>query len=330
MKHSILHRKFTMFLLSVAALMVLDAAQARAQAWPNHPITLVMPYAAGGPTDVAVRDIAHGMEGVLGQSVVVENKPGAGATIGAQFVARAKPDGYTLLVAVVANMVTNPLIMKNLSYDPIGSFAPVSQIAANPLVLVASGASGFKTLEDVRRAAAKESKGLAIASYGYGTPSHLAIELLESKAHIKLTHVPYNGSAKATVDLLGGQVPLLMDILPSQLQNLASGKVVGIAIGQASRSELAPSIPTFEEAGVPGVTASTWFGLVAPKGTSKDVVEKLSEAVRHAAQNPQLRRNFMARGMVPQATTPEGFGKIIREDYEKWEAVIKASGIQKQ
>jgi tripartite-type tricarboxylate transporter receptor subunit TctC len=207
---------------------------------------------------------------------------------------------------------------------------PVSQIAANPLILVASRASGFKTLQDVQRAAAKESKGVAIASYGYGTPSHLAIELLGAKAHIKLTHIPYNGSAKATVDLLGGQVPLLMDILPSQLQNLASGKVVGIAIGQASRSELAPSIPTFEEAGVPGVTASTWFGLVAPKGTPKEVVEKLSEAVRHAAQDPQLRKNFMARGMVPQATTPEAFGKIIREDYEKWGAVIKDSGIQKQ
>lgn len=316
--------------LAIALSVLCCGFPCQAQTWPARTITVVMPYAAGGATDVAVREIARKMADDLGQPIIIENKPGAGAMIGAQFVARAKPDGYTLLTAVVANMVTSPLTSPALSYDPLKDFSPISLLSTNPLILVASKSSGIKTFADMLRGAREKRGTLAIASYGYGTPSHLAIELLMTSANIEVIHVPYNGSAPAMVDVLGGRVPLLMDILPSQLKTMEKGDMVGIAVGQRFRSVLAPAVPTFEEVGLPGFEASTWFGIVAPAGTPKVVIARLNQAAHRALSDPELQRSLLARGVQLQATSPEEFGLMIRADYDKWGAVIKAAGIKAQ
>ncbi len=326
MKHSPSIRGLAAALFGIAA--VLHPVGASAQAWPERPITLVMPYVAGGATDVGVRDVARKMSELLGQPIVVDNKPGASATIGAQFVARAKPDGYTLLAAVVANMVTSPLTMPNVGYDPL-AFEPVSVFSVNPIVLVASKQSGIKSYADLVARARAKPGDLAVASYGLNTPSHLAIELLKSSANIELNHIPYNGSAPAVVDLLGGNVPLLMDILPSHIKTMENGQVVGIAVGQATRSPLAPQLPTFKEAGLPNFEATTWFGMVAPAGTPPAIIAKLNEAARRALDDPALQASMLARGTVPKSSaTAKEFGEFIRAEHTRWRAVIDKAGLR--
>ena len=316
---------------AVLASVVLASAPAISTAqgsYPVRPVTWVIPYAAGGATDVAARIVARRLSEDLGQQVVVANKPGAGTMIGAQFVARAPADGYTLLAAVVANLVTAPLLSQTSpGYDPARDFEPISLISANPLLLVASAKSEFKSFADVLRKAKEKPGEVAIASYGQGTPSHLAIELLKSVAAIDVLHVPYNGAAPAMVDVMGGRVPLMMDILPGQLKGMERGEVTGLAIGQASRSAQAPNVPTFREGGLAGFEATTWFGIVAPAGTPKEIVERLNLAVRKTLTDPQVQQMLMVQGMPTQPTSPQEFGAMIRADYAKWGAVIKAANL---
>ena len=309
------------------ALCVAPMAALAQAAYPARSITIVMPYAAGGATDVAVRAVARAMAENLGKPVVIDNKPGAGAMLGAQSVARAAPDGYTLLTAVVANMVTGPLTSANVTYDAATAFDPVSLIAANPLVLVASRGSGIRDFADFLRRAKAEPGKLAVASYGVGTPSHLAIELLKAQAGIDVIHVPYNGSAPAMIDLRGGQVPALMDILPSHVKTIETGDVVGLALGQKARSSLAAGVPTFGEAGLPEFEATTWFGLVAPAGTPVEIVDRLNASVRAALADPQTRQALTALGMEGQATSPQAFRSMIRADHARWGPVIKLANI---
>ena len=305
---------------------------ASAQAsYPNRPITWVVPYAAGGATDVLVRIIARKLSDDLGQPVVVNNKPGGGTMIGAQFVARAPADGYTILAAVVANMATAPLLSATpVGYDPIKDFDAISLVTSNPLLLVASKSSQINKLSDVLRMAREKPGVLAIASYGQGTPSHLGIELLKAAAGIDVIHVPYKGAAPALVDLLGGRVPLMMDILPSHIKTLEAGEVVGLAIGQRARSPLAPKIPTFLEEGVAGLDATTWVGVVAPAGTPKEAIERLNQAFRKALTEPQVLESLALQGMPAQATSAQEFATIIKSDYAKWAGVIKSANIKPQ
>lgn len=317
-------RILSLFALSLAALSGASWAQS---GYPTKSITVVMPYAAGGPTDVAVRAVVKSMADDLKQTIVVDNKPGGGALIGSQLVAKAQPDGYTLLAGVVASLVTNPLMRPKPPYNPLTAFEPVSLIAANPLLLVASKSSGINSLADLVRKAKEQPGALAVASYGVGTPSHLAIDLLKSTAGIDLTHVPYNGSAPAMIDLRGGRVPLLMDILPSQVKTLESGEVVGLALGQKSRSGLAPGVPTFGEAGVKDFEALTWFGLVAPAGTPREVIERLNKSMRFALADPATVQALKTLGMEARPTSPQEFRELIKGDMDKWGAVIKRGNI---
>ena len=304
------------------------APPAVAQAWPERAITIVMPFVAGGPTDATFRDLARLLSDELGQSVVVDNKPGAGAMLGAQLVARSKPDGYTLLASVVANMVTNPLLMAKPGFDPLKDFSHVGLVSTNPLLLVASKASGIKSFADlVQRAKAKPGE-LSVASYGHGTPSHLAIELLKSSAKIDLIHVPYNGSAAAMMDVQGGRVPLLMDILPSHIKTMDNGDVIGLAVGQVKRSDLAPQVPTFSESGLKQFEALTWMGLSAPAGTPKAVITRLNQAVQKVSADTRYRASLYVRGMPATPSTPEAFEALIRNETVKWGAVIQAAKIQ--
>lgn len=298
--------------------------------YPTRQITVVMPYAAGGPTDVAVRAVVRRMAEDLKQPVVVENKPGGGAMLGSQVVANARPDGYTLLTAVIASLVTNPLLRVNPPYDPNVAFEPISLMAANPLVLVASKSSGIRNFQEFVAKAKAAPGTLAVASYGQGTPSHLAIKLLETSAGIELIHVPYNGSAPAMIDVRGGRVPALMDILPSQIKNIEAGDVVGLALGQKTRSALAPSVPTFGEVGVPDFEALTWFGLVAPAGTPRGIIDRLNQSMRVALNDPATVKALNALGMEPRWTSPQEYRDIIKSDYTKWSAVIRRANIAPQ
>jgi tripartite-type tricarboxylate transporter receptor subunit TctC len=298
-------------------------------AFPNRPITWVVPYAAGGATDVLVRIIARKLTEDLGQSVVVNNKPGGGTMIAAQFVARAPADGYTLLAAVVANMATAPLLsLSPAGYDPIKDFDSISLITSNPLLLVASKSSNINKLSDLLRLAKEKPGQLAIASYGQGTPSHLGIELLKVAAGIDVIHVPYKGSAPALVDLLGGRVPLMMDILPSHIKTLERGDVVGLAVGQKTRSALAPRIPTFQEEGVAGLDATTWVGVVGPAGMPKEAVDRLNLAFRRALADPQVIESLLTQGMPALHTSVQDFNIMIKSDYAKWSGIIKAANIK--
>ncbi len=298
-------------------------------AFPNRPITWVVPYAAGGATDVLVRIIARKLTEDLGQSVVVNNKPGGGTMIAAQFVARAPADGYTLLAAVVANMATAPLLsLSPAGYDPIKDFDAISLITSNPLLLVASKSSNINKLSDLLRLAKEKPGQLAIASYGQGTPSHLGIELLKVAAGIDVIHVPYKGSAPALVDLLGGRVPLMMDILPSHIKTLERGDVVGLAVGQKTRSALAPRVPTFQEEGVAGLDATTWVGVVGPAGMPKEAIDSLNLAFRRALSDPQVIESLLTQGMLALHTSAQEFNTMIKSDYAKWSGIIKAANIK--
>ncbi len=299
-----------------------------AQNYPSRTISIVMPYVAGGATDAGYRDLAKVMTRDLGQPVIIENKPGAGTLLAAQYVANAKPDGYTLLASVVANMVTSPLLMANPSYNPMKDFAPISMVSTNPLVLVASRSSGITSLADLIAKAKAKPGEIAIASYGHGTPSHLAIELLKTTAKIDVIHVPYNGSAAAMIDLRGGRVPVVMDILPSHVQTIANGDVIGLAIAQKKRSEIVPSVPTFQEAGLPGFEALTWMALSAPAGTPKEAIVRMNEAVKKASSDPGYQAAMRVRGMPVTPSSPEEMGTLIRNETSKWEAVIKNASIK--
>lgn len=299
-----------------------------AQTWPSKAITIIVPYAAGGVTDAMVRNVAQKMSDDLGQPVIVDNKPGGGTMIAAQFVAAAKPDGYTLLANVGANMVTGPLLRPTPNFDPLVNLTPVALLTANPLILVTHNSTGLKTLADVLAAARAKPETLAIASYGSGTPSHLAIELLKINANIDVIHVPYKGSAPAMLDVLGGRVPLLMDVLPSHIPTMAQGVMVGIAVGQKSRSELAPHVPTFAEGGMTGMDLSTWVGLAAPAGTPANVVNRISLSASKAIDNADLKKKMSDVGMSMVYASPADFGKMIQSDINTAAKIIKTANIK--
>lgn len=314
--------------LGILLLGLASAFDGSAQTWPSRNIMIVVPYAAGGVTDAMVREVARKMSDDLGQPVIVDNKPGGGTMIAAQLVASAQPDGYTLLANVGANMVTGPLLQPTPNFDPLVNLTPVALLTANPLILVAHKSTGLNTMADVLAAARAKPGTLAIASYGAGTPSHLAIELLKITAKIDVIHVPYKGSAPAMIDVLGGRVPLLMDVLPSHINTMAQGIMVGIAVGQKSRSGLAPQVPTFAEGGLAGMDLSTWVGLAAPAGTPVDIVNRISLAASRAINDPDLKKKMEDRGMSMVYASPADFGKLIRSDIQQAAMVIKNANIK--
>lgn len=304
-----------------------SAASAQA-AWPDRPISLLMPYVAGGATDIAVREIARKMSEDLKQTIIVENKPGAGTMLAAQMVARAKPDGYTLLVTTGANMITGPLLAKAPIFNPEKDITPVVLLSVNPLVLIASKASGIKSLGELIAQAKARPGQLAIGSYGVGTPPHLAIELMKMRFGIDVIHVPYNGSAPAMIDLRGGRIPVLMDFLPSQVRPITDGEVVGLAIGQKTRSSLVPQVPTFDEAGMAGMEITTFFGIAAPVGTPPNVLARISEAARHALEDPALRKSMESRGLTLVHADPAAFDQALQRERALATTIIKTAGIE--
>lgn len=294
-------------------------------AYPDKPIRLVVGFSAGGTTDVVARVVGKEIGETLGQPVVVENRPGAGSNIAAEMVARAKPDGYTLLMVAVTSAI-NHTLYQNLSFDLVKDFDPVALAVRVPNVLVVHPDVKANSVAELVDLLKKNPGKINFASSGSGTSIHMAGELFKLRAGVDVAHIPYKGSANAVTDLIGGQVQYMFDNMPSAWPHVESGKLRALAVTTAERSKTAPNLPTMQESGFPDFDVSSWFGVIGPKGMPADVVEKLNTAIRAALKKPEVRERLEGLGAVPADTTPEEFGQFIKTEVETWGPVVKASG----
>ena len=310
-------------LLSMAAL----GAQAQAQLpdYPNKPVRIVVPFAPGGSADVFGRFLAQRLQESLGQSFVIDNRPGAGSVIGTDAVAKAAPDGYTLLLMSNTHTVNESLI-PNKPFVLMRDFAPIAPINYSDLVLVAKATLPQSTLPELIKAAKAKPGGMSYASSGPGTPYHMAGELLKAMAGVAIVHIPYRGSAGARTDVLGGQIEMMFDAIPTMAEHIKAGKVKALATTGKARSAVLPDVPTANEAGVPGYEATLWLGLMAPKGTPAAVVAKLNAEIAKITGNPEVRRNWAAQGTTAMTLGVEEFSKYMNDDIAKWARIVKFSG----
>ncbi len=313
---------------SVAVLVLaLGCAGAFAQAYPAKPIHLVVPYPAGGPLDIMARAIGQKLTEAWKQPVIVDNRAGAGGNIGADAVAKAAPDGYTLLMGAVATHAINPVLYSKIPYDPIKDFAPVALVAQVPNILVVNPSVPAKSVRELIELARAKPGSLNFASGSTGSTGHLAGELFNTMAGVKMVHIPYKGAAPATTDLLSGQVQLMFDNLASALPNVKAGKLRALAVTTLKRSPAVPDLPTIAESGLPGFDLTTWFGLFVPAGTPPEIVAKLNAEVVRALNAKDMRERLEKMGTEPPAdNTPEHFAAFVRSEAAKYAKVVKASG----
>lgn len=314
----------TLFKRAAAIVLLAAPALALADAYPNKPVKVIIPFPPGGPTDVLGRIVAQGLAAKLGQPFVVENKPGASGMIGATQVAKAPADGYTLLVNASLHVI-NPSLYPKMQHDPIKDFAPVTQIADVPMVLVVNKTNPAKNLKDVI-AQAKTNSGMSFASSGNGTAPHLAGEAFNVAAGLKLTHIPYKGSAPALNDVMGGHVSMMFDPLASSTPFIQSGSLRPLAVTTAKRVPTLPDVPTVAESGLPGYEISTWYGVWAPANTPKDIVAKLSSEIAKLVKEPEMARRIMELGSIPVGSTPAEFEAYNRSEQVKFAKIVKQSG----
>ncbi|MBC5767803.1 Bug family tripartite tricarboxylate transporter substrate binding protein [Ramlibacter albus] len=301
-------------------------AHAQAPAWPRQPVTLVVPFPAGGPTDAMARALAQKLGERLGQTVVVDNKGGAGGAIAAEAVARAAPDGYTLFFGTTGTLAINPSLYSKLRYDPVKDFAPVSLMATTMNVLVVHPDVPARNLGDLVKLAKARPASLTYGSAGNGSSNHLSGELFRTSAGIQVNHIPYKGSAPALVDLLGGRITMMFDTIAQQTQNIAAGKVRALAVTGPRRSPLLPDVPTAQEAGLKDFDVTIWFGVLAPAATPAPVVERLSREIATVMSSDDMKKRMQADGAEARPTTPAEFAALIKHDMAKWGPVVKASG----
>lgn len=315
----------TRTLRALCAVALLGAAGAAQAAYPDKPVRLIVPYAAGGGTDTAARMIARKLAPLLGQPVVVENKPGGATQIGTAFVASAAPDGYTLLMGT-ANLATNSVLYAKLPYDVKKNLTPVVWATDVPVYLLLPAASPIRSLEDLRRAAAQQ-QGLTFATAGTGSIPHLAGEQFAHQTGIALRHIPYKGSSEAATALVGGQVQMSFDNLPPVYAQVKAGRLRAVAIASQTRNPELPDVPTLAELGVP-LSASSWWGVMAPAGTPKDVVALLNRQINAVLADPEVRSYFSGLGMQATGGTAEAFGRHIADETDRWRAVVKQAGVK--
>lgn len=323
--------RFKLILSGVAALSALTAVPslAAAQDYPTKPITIIVPFPAGGTLDNLTRSLAQKMSDDFKQPVIIDNKPGAGTVIGTEIVARAAPDGYTL--GMVANsFAINPSLYDNLRYDTVKDFTPVSWVAYTPHLLVANPDVPVKSLADVIATAKSKPGELSFASFGAGTSPHIAIERLRSEAKIDVLHIPYKGQAPALNDLLGGHVDMMFANTPDVLPHVKSGKLRAIALANDARLESIPDVPTFKEAGVDNMNSNSWYGVIVPSGTPAPIVEKLSAEFVRIVNLPEIRERLLAQGLEPAGTTSAEFAEYLKSEMEMAATVVKASGASVQ
>ncbi|MCZ2497970.1 tripartite tricarboxylate transporter substrate binding protein [Xylophilus sp. Kf1] len=313
-------------LLAVPALCAALMAPPAQAAFPDKPLRVVVPFAPGGGTDAVARTLGQGMAVALGQPVLIDNKPGAGTLIGSEFVARSAPDGYTLVMATFAHAV-NPAMQPKMPFDTDKAFAPVAFVGVSPNVLVVRADAPWRTLADLAGAARAAPGKLTFASMGNGTSAHLSGELFKSLDKLSMTHVPYRGSGPALTDLLGGQVNLMFATASSAQPFIASGKLRALAVTTARRSPAFPEVPTMAEAGVPGYAAESWYGLFAPAGTPRPVVDRLNAAVREAARSPAFVKQTRSEGLAVDVGTPEELDRYVRAEEKRWRPVVQDNHI---
>ncbi|RBL81143.1 tripartite tricarboxylate transporter substrate binding protein [Streptomyces cavourensis] len=311
-------------LLATVALSV--AAASAVAAYPDRPVILVNPYAAGGPADVVARSLARALEKRLGQPVVVENKPGGGASIGTGFVARAKPDGYTLLLGTSAGHVVTPLMQKTV-YDGVKGFAFCSVVAVQPIMLVVNPSRGIRSVPALIARARAEPGKWSYGSAGVGGATHLGAELFQQVAGVQLNHIPYAGASPAINDVVGGQTDLAMLNLSASLPFIRQGRLVALAYASDKRSPLLPDVPTLAEAGVAGADAATWYSLAAPAGTPADIVRTLSETVRAVNDDPDYRRVMQDQAIALMALSPQEAEAYVAKDQAAMRRLLGALGL---
>ena len=316
-----------LFLLLLAAGFCAQPAFGQA-AYPAKPVRIIVPFPPGGGNDVAGRLVAQKLSERLGQSVVVENRAGANGIVGLQALMQSAPDGYTLGVGAAGPMAVNPSIYAKLPYDPLKDFTPITNVAVFPLLLVAHPSLPAKTLGELLALARERPGELNYASPGVGNSGHLAGELLNRMAGVRITHVAYKGQGPAITDLLAGQVQMLWASIPSVIGHIQSGKLNAIAIGTAKRLPSLADVPTASESGVPGYEAYSWVGLIGPAKLPRDIVERLNREVRDIVAAPDFAEQLSKQGAIPDAQAPAQFAAYIRSEVEKWGAVVKAAGIK--
>jgi tripartite-type tricarboxylate transporter receptor subunit TctC len=310
------------------AVTLLGSPFAYAQSYPAKPIRLLVPFAAGGGTDFFARSVGGKMSEALGQTIVVENRPGASSIIAAEAAAKSAPDGYTMLLGDTTTYAVNPSVFKRLPYDPQKNFAPVSLTARFVMTLAVNPAVvKVNSVKELVDAAKKEPGKIDYATPGAGTPHHLAMELLQQRTGIKLTHVPYKGAAPAIQDMLGGQIGLMFLDLPSATPQLKGGKIKVIATATPKPSPLLPGVPTIAESGVPGFEAWAWQGFVVPAGTPPEAIAKLRDAYIKAVNDPGVRGKLLEAGIEPLQSTPQEMGDYMKSEQAKWAKVIKEGNI---
>lgn len=315
----------------IASLTVSLAAlpAAHASDYPNRPVRLIVPSAAGGGTDIVGRLLAQKLSQSLGQQVYVENKPGAGQMIGIDMVAKAPPDGYTLLMAA-STLALNPVMYKQVPYDTVNDLAPISEIANLPNVLVVHPSVQAESVEQLLALARRNPGKLTFASAGVGTSPHMSMELFASMAKVDLLHVPYKGTGPAILDLVGGQVSMMMGNTLSVLPHIKAGKLRALGVSSKTRNAAVPDLPPIAEAGVPGYESVQWYGLLAPAGTPSAIIDRLHSEVVRALASDDMKRQLATEGATPVGSRPSEFGALIKSELQKWTAVAKAARIEPQ
>jgi tripartite-type tricarboxylate transporter receptor subunit TctC len=311
--------------LALASLSPLQQTGAQTPNWPTHPVKIIVPFGAGGPADIYGRSIAQGLTESLGQQFIVEDRPGAGSVPGTDAVAKATPDGYTLVIISNTQAINDTLYPK-LPYSLLRDFTPVTQVNSMPNVLVVSPTLGIGSVAELIAAARQRPGKLNYSSSGSGTPYHLAAELFKTMASVDIVHVPYRASGDARTAVLAGQVQMMFDSLPTTLSQIKGGKMRGLAITSPKRSSLLPDVPTMSEAGVTGYEADLWIGLLAPRGTPTAIVERLQSSAARFLARADVVANYHAQGTVPIGSTPAQFGAVLQTEVEKWGRVVKFSG----
>ncbi len=314
-------------ILAFATTLVLGVAHAQ---FPTKPIKIVVANPPGGQTDVATRIIAQEMSNILKQPVVIENKPGANSNLGADWVRNQPADGYTLIVAAINNFGSNPALIKNMPFDPVADFRMIVHTIASTNVLVVAPESRFKTVQDIINEARANPGKLTYGSAGAGSSMFLFMELLKSITKVEILHVPYQGSAKANIDVMGGSIDMQFDSMPGASSLIAGKRLRPIAVSSAKRSPVALDVPTMMESGVAGFEAESWLGLAAPKGTPDEVIMILNRATNQALQTPAVRDKLLGMGTRPVGGTPQEFTRFVEGQISMWKKVVAANGLEQK
>lgn len=313
---------------ALAAMAIPVAAPALAQAWPSKPVTYIVPFPPGGTTDVLARIIAQKLGPALGTTIVVENRPGAGGNVGSEFVARAAPDGYTIMGGTISSHSINVSLYPKLPYDPVKSFEPVTLIGTNPNILVVAASSPHKSLQELTAALKAKPGSLSYASAGNGTSQHLSSELYKFMAGVDMVHIPYKGSGPAIQDVIGGQVPMMFDTSVVAGPHIEGGRLRALAVTSAKRAAAFPNVPTVAESGVPGYDVVSWQAIFAPAGTPKPIVDRLHAEVARILKEPDVQERFAKLGLDPSGMAPAELAAFQKAEIEKWAKVIKAANIR--